>query len=72
MRQDQSRDAELAEELAEDARMAEEIKVKTAQYKMSFDGLRESKQVIEELQARLENSRRQMAVRVTTIKLKLN
>jgi uncharacterized protein YukE len=57
-----SKDDELAEELSEDSRMAEQIKVNTAQYKKAFDGLRERKQVIEALHARLEHSRKQMAV----------
>jgi DNA repair exonuclease SbcCD ATPase subunit len=57
-----SMDSKLCDELSEDERIAEQIRVKTAQYKKSFDELRERKQMIEALHARLEHSRKQMAV----------
>lgn len=66
-KRDTSRDAEFAAEMSEDSRRAEEIQTKTAQYKKAFDGLRERKHVIEALHARLENSRKQMAVRLSGV-----
>ena len=66
-KRDKSRDPGFAAELAEDSRRAEEIQTKTVQYKKAFDGLRERKQIIEALHARLEHSRNQMAVRLCAL-----
>ena len=63
-KRDTSRDPGFAAELSEDSARAEEIQTKTLQYKRAFDGLRERKQIIEALHARLEHSRNQMAVRL--------